>query len=443
MSFPRTFGIFVIVVYMAILLFPGYYVSGQSSSSLQSMIDSAKPEETIVVPTGSYEGPLVINKALTIQAVGEVNLVNNSKEPAIWITADDVHMKGFTIVDITEKESASILIDADHVEIDHLNIRTASYGIRLNGASFNEIRNSEIVWESAVKREAKLSDKRNGIDLYESHDNRLIGNTISDLHDGIYLERSDRNVVEENQVFRSRYGVHCMYTNGTIIRNNVGSFNITGAMVMAVRDVEVVGNSFYKQNESVNSQGILLFDAHSSLFSDNIVEGNRVGFYIELSSDNTLLRNQVKQNFIGIQFIEASKNRLSEHLFSGNVIEAEARSSADNNVDGNFWDSFRGIDLNGDGRSEITNAINPYFQTVVKARPAFQLFFQSPGMIFLQELFQSERHQWMTDNSPLMEPPADIQDKLSSQAKTGTGIMGALLLIVSMTTIFYLGVRRS
>lgn len=443
MSFSRTIGLLVSIIFLVNLYSPANFVSGKSPLDLQDLIDSAMSGETIVIPAGTYEGPLVINKPLTIEGAGDVNLVNKSKDPAIWVIADDVHIKGLSIVDIDEKESASILIEADHTVMEVLHIRTASYGIQLHDASYNEIWNSEIVWESAGTQNVKLSAKHNGIDLYEAHDNRLIGNTISDLHDGIYLESSDRNIVDGNHIFRSRYGVHCMYTDGTIIRNNVGSFNLTGAMVMAVRDVEVTNNHFYKQNESVNSQGILLFDAHSSLFYDNKVEGNRVGFYIELSSDNTIMNNQVKQNFIGIQLIEASNNLLNNNVFSGNVIEAEARLSSDNNVNANFWDSFRGIDLNGDGRSEISNAINPFFQTIVKAQPAFQLFFQSPGMIFLQDMFQSDRQQWMTDNEPLMEPPADIQDQLSSQADIGTGIMGAFMLMAAITTLFYLGVRRS
>ncbi len=443
MSFSRIFGLLVCILFLVNLHAPPSFAKGQSRLDLQALIDSAVPEETITIPSGSYEGPLVINKPLTLVGAGEVKLVNESNDPAIWVTADDVHIKGLSIVDIDMKESASILIEADHTVMEHLYIRTASLGIQLLAASNNEIRNSEIVWESAAKQDAKLSAKHNGIDLFESHDNRLLGNTISDLHDGIYLESSDRNIVDGNHIFRSRYGVHCMYTDGTIIRNNDGAFNITGAMVMAVRDVEVTNNHFYKQNESVNSQGILLFDAHSSLFYDNRVEGNRVGFYIELSTDNTFMYNQVKQNFIGIQLIEAVNNRLHDNVFSGNVIEAEARLSSDNNMNGNFWDSFRGVDVNGDGRSELSNAINPLFQTIVKARPAFQLFFQSPGMIFLQEILQADRQQWMTDNSPLMEPPADMQNQQPSQADLSTGIMGAVMLMAAITTLFYLGVRRS
>ncbi len=443
MSITRIFGLIVSILLLLSFISPCYYAAGQVTEDLQALIDNAEPEETITIPPGSYEGPLVINKPLTIFVEGLVNLVNKSNNPAIWITADRVHIIGLSIEDISMKDSASILIEADHATLEGLSIRTASYGIRLDDASFNQVRNSEITWESTVTHEVKLSDKRNGIDLYEAHDNLLIGNTISDLHDGIYLESSDRNVVENNRIFRSRYGVHCMYTDGTIIRDNVGAFNITGAMVMAVRDVEVVGNHFYKQNESVNSQGILMFDAHSSQFYNNLVEGNRVGFYIELSSDNRIQYNEIKQNFIGIQFIEASANHLNDNLFNGNVIEAEARSSTNNNIDSNFWDSFRGIDLNGDGRSEITNVINPFFQTVVEARPAFQLFFQSPGMIFLQDMFQSDRQEWLTDHRPLMAPPSDMQDKLSNVGNTGTGVMGAFLLVVAMTTIMYWGVRRS
>lgn len=106
---------------------------------------------------------------------------------------------------------------------------------------------------------------------------KIIALTVIAMHDGVYMENSDRNIVEGNRFERLRYGVHCMYTVGTIIRDNMGEYNITGAMIMAVRDVEVSANRFAKQNENVNSQGILLFDAVDSIIRDNVTEGNRVG----------------------------------------------------------------------------------------------------------------------------------------------------------------------
>jgi nitrous oxidase accessory protein len=173
------------------------------------------------------------------------------------------------------------------------------------------------------------------------------------------------------------------------------------------------------------------------------VEGNRVGFYIEQSSDNIFMRNQVGQNFIGIQFIEASANRFSDNRFSGNVIDAESRASSDNQIDGNFWDSFSGIDPDGDGRSDISNAINPFFQTIVKSRPAFQLFFQSPGMVFLESLFQGDREAWLADHTPLMNLPAHRSSETIEHPAKHTGGIGFILIAIALTTILYLGVRKT
>lgn len=66
---------------------------------------------------------------------------------------------------------------------------------------------------------------------------------------------------------------------------------------MGVDDAVVTGNQFVKQSENVNSQGLLLFDVHTSRVDDNIVEGNRVGFYMEDSSDNVLSNNRVLRNY--------------------------------------------------------------------------------------------------------------------------------------------------
>src|SRR5690606_32929135 len=105
--------------------------------------------------------------------------------------------------------------------------------------------------------------------LYESHDARIENNEVFDMKDGIYLEKSHRASVEENRIYRSRYGIHCMYTNGTIVRSNEGEYNVTGAMIMGVRDAVVTDNSFRKQSENVHSQGLLLFDVQTSLIERN------------------------------------------------------------------------------------------------------------------------------------------------------------------------------
>lgn len=434
----------LIVAMLPILIGASSVKAEATAKSLQMLINQAQAGDILLLSSGTYEGPIMIDKPLQLAAESgaEVTIKNTSEKSAIQIKANNVSITGINILDDKIKKDPTILVQANGVLLDSLQIHTGSFGIKMRKANNGEVRNTRIDWVGiAQNRPLKLSDKGNGIDLYESNGNNFNGNTISSMHDGIYMENSDDNVIENNHFELLRYGVHCMYTKGTVIRNNYGNLNITGAMIMAVRDVEVSGNRFNKQSESVNSQGILLFDAHDTSIIGNHVEGNRVGLYVEQSTQNKIEDNAVIGNFIGIQLLDAKDNVITKNQFVGNVASAEAKNSIGNALDGNYWDSFQGIDTDGDGRSEIAYALNPFFQSLIKAKPGFQLFFQSPGMIFLEDLYQSDRQLWSTDLSPLMQPNGKLNAILPTQTLLHSALVGAGLLILAFF-IIYMGVRK-
>lgn len=409
---------------------------------LQEIVDQANPGATLVLKPGTYQGPVVVNKPLTIRTEGEgnVELMNTSRLPALTIDADGITVTGLHITDGMVKETPTVLVRGHRAVLNGLYIRTGGDGIAVRDADEGLVTNTTIDWAAEGVR---LADKGNGVDVFNGHRWRFMDNTIRDVHDGIYLENSDDTRVTGNRIERSRYGIHCMYTNRTVIEQNEGSLNVTGAMVMTARQVSVIGNSFSKQSENVNSQGILLYDTHDSILADNTVDGNRVGLYVELSTGNRLENNEVRYNFVGIQLLDSSSNSIAHNRFTGNVADAQARSSEDNRIIENYWDNFRGIDANGDGNSDISYAINPLFQELTKKRPAFQLFFQSPGMVFLEGLYQSDRDRWTTDAAPLMTPPMSENQIGDAEGRTLTGIAGLVLLGCTGTLFFWMRRRMS
>jgi nitrous oxidase accessory protein len=409
--------------------------------SLQEILDKAKPGDTVVLAPGMYGGPAVLSKPLKLlaEAKGESVLINESGESALTIEADDVTVEGLDIRDEAFKEAATIRVAGDRVVLRDLRISTGADAIAAKDANDGLVLRGEIEW---APQGIPTARKGNGIDLFGSHRWRVEENVVRNMHDGIYMESSDDTSVIGNEIERSRYGIHCMYTSGTVIRDNVGSGNITGAMVMTTREVEVVNNVFAKQSENVHSQGILLFDAHDSLFENNTIEGNRAGFYVEQSTGNRLLRNQVAYNFIGLQLLEAENNVLEGNLFQGNVADAQAKGSRSNDISGNYWDSFQGIDGNGDGYSDVSYSINPFFQGLTQKQAAFQLFFQSPGMVFLEGLYQTGREEWSSDRRPLMEPPAIGGEGEPRASAMASGIAGLVLLAATIIAV-YTNRRRS
>lgn len=410
-----------------------------STDSIQQLIQQAMPGDTIMIPPGDYSGSLVIDKPISLKASsGSVRIQNNSDQPAILIQSDHTMLSGIDITDTATKDTAAVVINSNHNTIEYLSVHTNSSGFHLREANQNVIHHTQITWNDSA---TMTSDKGNGIDLLQSNQNVLSDNTISNVHDGIYLESSDEIRIERNQVDHSRYGIHCMYTQGTSLLNNTGSYNVTGAMVMGAVSSLVEDNTFYKQSDNVNSQGLLLYDVQTSQIRQNRIEDNRVGIYVEESQKNQFTDNLVNQNYVGLQMLTSEQNQWMNNQFFGNVIQSEATESKNNELRGNYWDGFVGIDLDGNGKSDISYAMNPFFQKLTAAIPAYQLFFQSPGMMFLENMLTSESSSWTSDSEPLLHPPFVAQDRSAASAQS-TLWLSVFLMGLALFSILYLGVKR-
>ncbi|WP_247897958.1 NosD domain-containing protein [Paenibacillus pabuli] len=411
---------------------------------LQPFIDGSESGEVLVLEPGMYAGPVSIDKSISIRGDSSVTVLNTDAESTITIRSDGVTLQGFTVQHLTNEPTAAIQVEGDHVEITGLDIQSQSFGIVLRGSVDGLIHSNTISW--AGPKSASSGQKGNGIDLYNSHRTQIEDNQMTGMRDGIYLENSRNLTVKGNTLLHNRYGIHCMYIDGSSVVDNVGENNSTGAMVMGVKNTVVSGNSFRKQSENVHSQGILLYDVQLSRIQNNVVEGNRVGMNIAESSGNEIRGNAVLRNFIGIQLVLAEDNQFTRNQFVSNVIEASAMDSQNNEMKENYWDSFQGLDLNDDGISELSYEINPFYEQVVNRNSAYQLFFQSPGMLFMSNLFTEGKEEWTTDRSPLMSMKAEsLTAETGAQSvkeTTEVWIIGCILLGMATFIMIYTGVLR-
>ncbi|WP_433753593.1 right-handed parallel beta-helix repeat-containing protein [Paenibacillus amylolyticus] len=410
---------------------------------LQPIIDRSAPGEVIQLASGRYSGPVTIDKNITIQGDPSVTVVNVEPISTIAIQSDGVKLREFTIEHDTNEQTAAIQVQGKNVEITDLHIQTQGYGMIIRNSSQATIQRNYITWVGSDS--ASSGQKGNGIDLYNSHDSFIEANEITGMRDGIYLENSRQSTVQNNRLLHTRYGIHCMYIDGSSVMDNTGEENMTGAMIMGVRHTVISGNSFRKQSTNVHSQGILLYDVQQSSVLNNVVEGNRVGMNIAESSDNEIRGNAVLRNFVGIQLVLAEANEFTRNQFVSNVIEASALDSPNNVLMENYWDSFQGLDLNQDGISEISYAINPFYEQLVSRNSAYQLFFQSPGMVFLSDLFTEGREQWTTDKSPRMSMDTEAVLNISEERVAGSKMVrmvGLVLLGMATFIIIYMGVLR-
>ncbi|WP_229729760.1 right-handed parallel beta-helix repeat-containing protein [Paenibacillus silvae] len=410
---------------------------------LQPIIDNANPGAVIQLQAGTYSGPVVIHKPLTLIGDAAVTIINEQDQAAIFIQADDVKLRGFTMEHHGVQPAAAVHITGSDNEISELTIHTKGAGLLLRDADSAVLRNNTIEWAGAST--ASSTQKGNGIDLLNSDNSRIEGNHIQGVLDGIYLENSRNARVQDNRLLRTRYGIHCMYIDGSTVLNNTGEENMTGGMIMGVNNTIVTGNTFRKQSTNVHSQGILLYDVHQSEITSNTVEGNRVGMNIAESSNNEIRDNDITRNFVGIQMVLAEDNTFTQNRFVSNVIDASAMDSKVNKMKGNYWDSFQGLDVNQDGMSELSYAINPFYEQLVSRNAAYQLFFQSPGMVFLSNLHSEGKSSWTTDETPQIRIGEEHTGAAAVDGHTRSGLVGLLGLVLvglSASTMIYMGVWR-
>ena len=417
-----------IMYYIMFLLLMSFCLPdvSEATSTLQSKIDAAPDGATIKIEEGEYEETVVISKPVTLEGTGKVLLRSCENEPVVTILNKGVTLKNIMVEHCgKDNEDTALYVTGSHHTLERLTIETKHFGIKLDHANDVTIQDSKIIGKY----------RGNGIDLWKSNRNKLENLTITNVSDGIYLEQSDENSLHGNNIQKSRYGMHLMFSHDNTLDENVSKLNTTGIELMESKRTVVRHNQFSSNNNSVNAQGLLLYLASDTEVTGNEFISNRVGIFIEKAENNRLKSNKIMDNFTGIQFLKSNGNKAINNTFVGNVNDAQAIESSNNQIDRNYWDAASKVDIDGNGKSDIVYTADPYFLTLTADVPEYQLFFQAPGMIMLQNMLKSPIEQVLIDSAPLMDMTKEVEKEQSSRLRLW--FMSAVMIVASCSLFIF------
>ncbi|MCR8659577.1 right-handed parallel beta-helix repeat-containing protein [Paenibacillus endoradicis] len=438
----RLFYILLIVCFLSISNVPHSSATSTLKSNsnkvpqdLQQLIDEAEVGAIIKLAAGDYNGSIIIEKPITIIGGSNVKLVIEDGQEAIAIVSDTVMV---STVEINDKrrhpQTAVITATGRNLQLEKLKIKTRATGIAIDNATESTVANNEIIWSG--KFTEKLSNRGNGIQLYNSENMSITSNEINGMYDGIYNENNLNLIIKNNMVQNSRYAYHLMYGSNIQLLENNSIANITGMMIMTSQNIVVQNNVLEKQAGNVNSQGILLFDAIDITIMNNTVAESRVGIYVEKSSEVEISENDIHHNFVALQLIGSSEQNIQDNNFIGNVTNIWSDSSSIPNVINNYWDTFQGVDIDGDEFSNLTYASSPFFMELVERKPGFQLFFGSNGIQFVEQLYQDNKEQWLQDRAPRLQSMNFMQSNRVDRSSWLMLLIWIPLLIGSIIIIY-------
>jgi nitrous oxidase accessory protein len=381
-----------------------------SIRTITAALAIAKAGAHIRVQPGIYREPLLrITVPLTLEGTDGTVLDGEGTHGLIEVVADDVTVRGLLLRNTgtsqLEDRAALRVNGARSCRIERNRVDDAFFAIYLSRAS------DCVVSHNTVRgNERSQSVSGNGIHLWQSERVQVIDNHVSGHRDGIYFEFVKASEVLRNVSERSdRYGLHFMFSDDCRYQDNVFRSNSAGVAVMYTNRVHMLANRF-EHNWGSNAYGLLLKDINDSEILHNEFVGNSIGLHLEGSSRNRIEGNEFDRNGWALRVLaNAQDNVISRNVFTANSFDVGTNSRQNfSTFRENYWDRYRGYDLDHDGIGDVAFAPVRLFALVVEQSPPALVLLRS---VIVDMLDLAERvmpiltPSTLLDERPLMHVP--------------------------------------
>lgn len=380
--------------------------------SLQQAIEAAPPHATLRLTAGRHEGPVVIEKPLSLVGDPDALVIGTGEGSVITINSADVRVEGLEISGsgkyLPDKDSG-ILVNrtAPRALIRSNSLHGNLVGVYLHGSEDSLVEDNDIVGRDDVR----LSEAGNGVSIWNSPGAKVVGNRIRQARDGIFVNVSKNNVFKNNDFSDLRFAIHYMYTHDSKVIGNRSRDNHVGWAIMYSERLEIRDNV----SEDDRDHGLLLNTANRSRISGNIVRrGREKCVFMYNANRNVFTDNWFEGCPIGIHFTAGSEgNTMTGNAFIRN--RSQVKYVGTRYLDwthegrGNYWSDNPAFDLDGDGIADRPYRPNDILDEILWTLPQAKVLINSPAVAVVrwaQSRFPAVYPGGVVDTAPLMQPPS-------------------------------------
>jgi nitrous oxidase accessory protein len=211
-----------------------------------------------------------------------------------------------------------------------------------------------------------------------------------------------------------------MFSDDCRYEENLFRENESGIAVMYTRREHMERNRF-ERNWGGAAYGLLLKDISDSEIIDNLFSENTVALYLEGANRIRVEGNAFQSNGWAMKVLANSQeNVITHNSFTGNSFDVgtNSRQNFSTFVE-NFWDRYRGYDLDRDGFGDVPFAPVRLFALVVEQTPAAMILLRSPIvdlLDFAERVMPMLTPATLVDERPLMERRAPSAERRAPSA---------------------------
>jgi nitrous oxidase accessory protein len=379
--------------------------------ALIEAVAAAMPGDVLLLEPGRHDGPVVLDRPVTLDGAGRAILDGNGKGSVIVITGEDVTVRGLEIRGSgnshqTLDSGVRLIPPATRARIENNRIIGNLHGVDVHGALDSVVRGNTIVGRS----NAHMNDRGNGVYIWKSPGTVIEGNDISLGRDGIFSNASSKGTYRNNLFRDLRFAVHYMYTNESEVSGNISIGNHLGFALMFSNRIVVHDNLSLRDR----AHGFMLNYANNVDMRGNLVRGGTEKCtFIYNAHRNAIVGNRFENCEIGIHFTAGSeRNRLGGNAFVGNRNQVKYVGTRhiewSNEGRGNYWSDHPAFDLDGDGLADSPFRPNDLMDHILWSQPAAKLLLGSPAVQLVrwsQATFPAILPGGVVDSHPLMAAP--------------------------------------
>ncbi len=418
------------------------------ASPLQARVDAAAPGSIVEVGPGVYAGDLVLDKPLTLSGRGNPTLVGSGEGSVVRVRADDVTVEGFIIDgggggDLM-RDTSGVHVAARRAVVRACAISRALFGVYLRAADGAAVERCEI--RGIPGKDP--GEKGSGIHLWNTEGFRLLGNTITDVRDGLYIQSSSHGVIRGNRARDLRFGLHYMFSDDNLFEDNLFENGAAGTAIMYSKRIVFRGNRFL-HNRGFASVGLLFQTCDEVTAESNLVADNARGVFLEGSTDCVFRGNVIAQSDTAIVlYASCEKIRFTGNSFVANMTPLTlVGRRTDTNFDGNYWSDNDEPDLDGDGRTDRPyrlSSVFDHFRGNLMAADLFTQGFAAAALGMAERTFPVLDPFPVEDRAPLARPPR-LPSVPVSEGRTGrpdaAGLAGSALGLAAGLAALLVGRR--
>ena len=364
----------------------------------------------VVIEAGVYREPtIIVRQPLTLEGQPGATLDGGGVREIMAVGADSVSIRGLTFRNTGTSQAtdraALRIVEAAGCLIERNRFENTLFGIYLQRAESCLIRRNYL-----RGMEGSQTVTGNGLHSWSSHNVVFEDNEIVGHRDGIYFEFTTSSVARRNVSRESRrYGLHFMFSDSCRYEANTFYNNESGVAVMYAKYITIINNTF-ERNRGSAAYGLLLKEISDSKVHGNKFIENSIGLHMEGANRNEVFDNDFLRNGWAVRVLaDAQDNMLRGNVFSGNVFDVGTNSRLNySTFDGNWWDRYRGYDLDRNGRGDVPHPPVRLFALLVEQSPPALVLVRSllVDMIDVAErVVPALTPETLRDNAPLMHAP--------------------------------------